>query len=277
MNIAYWYGNYDVLRARDLNNLDKNIQYSRNEGSDIFALGIYSAELCKKLGIDEPLKSQEDRMKIMEQIRGVDFTFPVNSMDENEILKDLREAYNQYTMSQSEPKTETEKKYKIGYAPGTYDLFHAGHLENLTIAAEQSKKLIVGVKSNELVYEHKHKKPFIDAEERMEILRHFKFVYDVYKYYTRDLLVANNWIRSKYGKGIDAVFLGSDLKKDFADVEGINIVYTPRDPEKMKVVSTTAYRKIQLGRTNGNYTGKKIEEQVDLNKKKGENNIIEER
>jgi len=274
MDVAYSYGNYDVLRAKDLNDLDKNIQYSKNEGSDCFALGIYSTELCKELGISEPLKSQEDRMKIMEQIRGVDFTFPVNKLDENELLKTLKMAYSQYIKRMKEAKDNVEKKYEIGYAPGTYDLFHAGHLENLMIAAEQSKKVIVGVKANELVFEHKHKKPVIDAEERMDILRHFKFVYDVYKYYTRDLLVANNWIKSKYGKGIDAVFLGSDLEKDFADVEGINIVFTPRDPEKMKVVSTTAYRTLHLGRTNENYTGKKPEEQLNK-KKKGKIEIKE--
>ena len=77
----------------------------------------------------------------------------------------------------------------------------------------------------------------------MEIIRHFKFVHDVYKYYTRNLYVANDWIKSKYGKEIGAVFLGSDLKNDFKDVDGINIVYTPRDFDKMKTRSTTAYRK----------------------------------
>ena len=59
------------------------------------------------------------------------------------------------------------------YAPGTYDLFHAGHLENLLEASQKSKRLIVGVKADELVYEHKGRKPMMTAEERMEILRHF--------------------------------------------------------------------------------------------------------
>ena len=93
----------------------------------------------------------------------------------------------------------------------------------------------------------------------MEILRHFKFVHDVYKYYTRDLYIANDWIKSKYNQDVGAVFLGADLKKDFADIEGINIIFTERSEEKMKQRSTTAYTKIlhlREGESGKNYSGK---------------------
>lgn len=120
--------------------------------------------------------------------------------------------------------------------------FMHGHLENLLIASENSEKLIVGVKSDELVQAHKKKTPVLSAEERMEILRHFKFVDDAYIYYTRDLHIARDWIESKYGK-LDAVFFGSDLKADFKGCNDINIVYTDRPPELLSTRSTTAYRK----------------------------------
>lgn len=157
---------------------------------------------------------------------------------------------------QEEIDAKTEKKYKIGYAPGTYDLFHLGHLENILEAAKQSEFLIVGVKDDELVMSHKNKYPIISAEERMEILRHFKVVNDVYRYYVRDLHMADAWIRSKYGTGTGAIFLGSDLEKDFADVKDINIVFTERPPELMKTRSSTALRTLYLGRQTGRqYTG----------------------
>lgn len=255
--IAYKYGSFDILRADDLKELDKYIQISKEEGAEYFALGIYDDNMFEQLGFDKPLKSVEDRMKIMEQIRGIDFVFSINSLEPKIIEKRLKEKYKKFIKENK--KSEVEKEYEIGYAPGTYDLFHAGHLENLQIASKQCKKLIVGVKSDELVFEHKNKRPVLPAEERMEILRHFKFVYGVYEYYTRNLHIANEYIENRFGKEVDAVFLGSDLRDDFADTEGINIVFTPRNPEMMKKRSTTAYRKLMLGHEkNRKYTSDKI-------------------
>ena len=252
--IAYTYGTYDILRAKDLQELDKKIQLSRQDGSEFFGLGIYDNNLCENLGFNTPLKSLEDRMNIMKQIRGVNFVFPISSLHED-ILKDsVKKAYKTYSEQNKSKSPVSEKKIEFGYAPGTYDLFHAGHLENLIIAASQCEKLIVGVKSDELVQEHKHRKPVMSAEERMEILRHFRFVYDTYIYYTRDLHIANEWFKSKYKHPIDAVFFGSDLKKDFADVDDIKIIFTPRNKETMKTKSTTAYRKVHLGRIEGNFS-----------------------
>ena len=273
--IAYSCGVYDILRAKDLQKLDMQIQLSRQEGAECFGLGIYDKNLCENLGLNMPLKSLSDRMKIMEQIRGVDFVFEVPSLHEEIIKKNAEEAYDiykYYNQIQTNKRKE-HKKYEIGYAPGTYDLFHAGHLENLMIASKDCDKLIVGVKSDELVQKHKNRTPIISAEERMEILRHFKFTYGVYQYYTRNLNIANEWIKSKYGKQVDAVFLGSDLKKDFSDTQGLNIIYTPRDKELMKTRSTTAYRKIHLNRKNKeNYTGN-IKQIADNNKAQEDNEL----
>lgn len=183
-------------------------------------------------------------MKIMQNIIGVDFVFPVHTLEQKILEATVKKYFDKYVEEKKkiQNKPKKEKKYSTVYSPGTYDLFHAGHLENLSIAAQNGEKLIVGIKSDDLVQAHKNKTPVISQEERMEIMRHFKFVDDVYIYYTRDLHVAKDWIESKYGK-LDAVFLGSDLKKDFKRFNDINIVFTDRPPELMKERSTSSYAK----------------------------------
>ena len=96
MSIRYAYGVYDILRAKDLDNLDKKIQLTKKKENSYFGLGIYDSNLCEAMGIDKPLKSVEDRMKIMEQIRGVDFVFPVSSLNPQIVQKRLKTAYNDF-------------------------------------------------------------------------------------------------------------------------------------------------------------------------------------
>ena len=272
--LAYEIGPYDMLRADDLDEIDKQIQLSREQGIKNFAIGIYDDNVCQALNINKPIKSLEDRMEIMKYIRGVDFVFPVHSLDKKILEQDITKAFEEFKKEQNNKKEKQDKKYDLAYAPGTYDLFHAGHLENLLIASSQSKKLIVGVKADKLVQEHKHKNPMISQKERVEILRHFKFVDDAYVYFTRDLNIANDYIKSKYGKDVDAVFLGSDLKNDFKDIKNINIVYTERDEKLMEERSSTGYakkyKKLKLSnQTDKKYTGNKI----NVNKKG--NNVLD--
>lgn len=152
--IAYSCGAWDVLRAKELEKLDKEIQLGRHEGAEYFGLGIYDDNLCEVLGLGKPLKNIDERMKIMEQIRGVDFVFKISSL-QKDIVKESAEKsyriYDYYKKLENDKRQVRNKKYKLGYAPGTYDLFHAGHLENLLLASKDCERLIVGVKSDELV------------------------------------------------------------------------------------------------------------------------------
>lgn len=62
------------------------------------------------------------------------------------------------------------KKYKVGYVPGVYDLFHIGHLNLIRNCKKYCDYLIVGILTDELVEHYKGKKPFIPFEERIEII-----------------------------------------------------------------------------------------------------------
>ena len=97
-------------------------------------------------------------------------------------------------------------KYKIGYTQGTFDMFHIGHLNLLRNAKAQCEHLIVGINSDELVYQYKHKKPIINAGGRAEIIRELRCVDDVVIRTTLDKM--QSWNEFHY----DAIFIGDDWK-----------------------------------------------------------------
>lgn len=114
MKIAYSTGAYDILRAKDLQELDKQIQIGKEDDPDcIFALGIYDDNLCQALGMNKPIKCTEDRAKIMEQIRGVDFTFTIPSRDPKIIIERLREEYEIYEMRKKTRRNWCKNREKI--------------------------------------------------------------------------------------------------------------------------------------------------------------------
>lgn len=72
-----------------------------------------------------------------------------------------------------------EKKYKIGYTTGVYDMFHIGHLNIIRRAKEQCDYLIVGVSTDECVLSYKKKTPIIPYEERAAIVQAIRYVDEV--------------------------------------------------------------------------------------------------
>ena len=99
-----------------------------------------------------------------------------------------------------------DKKYKVGYTTGVYDMFHVGHLNILRRAKELCEYLIVGVSTDELVFLNKKKRPIITYEERFLIVESIRYVDEVVAQVDMDKLSAV----VKYG--VDAVFVGSDWK-----------------------------------------------------------------
>ena len=121
----------------------------------------------------------------------------------------------------------TEKKYKIGYTTGVYDMFHIGHLNILKHAKEQCEYLIVGVTTDDLCVARKNKKPIICEADRMAIVQAIRYVDKVVPQGDMDKLSAVK------EHGVNAVFVGSDWKgtpswekyeREFAEV-GCDVVY----------------------------------------------------
>lgn len=122
-----------------------------------------------------------------------------------------------------------DKKYMIGYTTGVFDMFHIGHLNILKRAKEQCEYLIVGVSSDGLVMEYKHKKPIIPFEERIAIVSAISYVDKVVEQTTMDKMEV--WSRYKF----NALFHGADWKDsdmynkiavDFEKV-GVDMVFLP--------------------------------------------------
>lgn len=119
------------------------------------------------------------------------------------------------------------KKYKIGYTTGVFDMFHIGHLNILARAKAQCETLIVGVTTDALCQERKHKCPIIAEQDRMAIVAAIRYVDRVVPQTTMDKISA---VRDL---GADAVFVGSDwqgteawqrYEREFASV-GCDVVY----------------------------------------------------
>ena len=99
-----------------------------------------------------------------------------------------------------------EKKYKIGYTQGTFDMFHIGHLNLLRNAKAQCEYLIVGINSDTLVQEYKHKTPVINEHNRAEIVRELRCVDDVIICNSLDKCII--WEQIHF----NAIFIGDDWK-----------------------------------------------------------------
>ena len=142
-----------------------------------------------------------------------------------------------------------DKKYKIGYTQGVYDMFHIGHLNLLNHAKEYCEYLIVGVNADELVQEYKNKLPVIPEAERAEIVRNIKAVDEVVIAQTLDKETALSLYH------FDAIFIGDDWKgnprweqteRDLSKY-GVDLVFLPHTDG----VSSTELRPIE---------GKKVED-----------------
>ena len=139
------------------------------------------------------------------------------------------------------------KKYRIGFTQGTYDMFHIGHLNLINNAKQYCEYLIVGVNSDELVQQYKHKVPVIRETERAEIVKNIKAVDRCVITTTLDKLAARDLYH------FDVIFIGDDWignprwQKTEKDLKkfGVDLIYLPytkgicstglRAVEKMKI------------------------------------------
>lgn len=122
-----------------------------------------------------------------------------------------------------------EKRYKLGYTTGVFDMFHVGHLNILKRSKALCDRLIVGVSTDELVQSYKNKTPVIPFKNRCEIIASVKYVDEVVAQKHRDK------VKSLEEIGFDVMFVGSDWKGSelFNTVEstfknkGVDLIYLP--------------------------------------------------
>ena len=134
----------------------------------------------------------------------------------------------------------------IGYTTGVFDLFHIGHLNILRRAKEQCDYLIVGVSTDELVEQYKHKRPVISFEERCEIVKAIRYVDEVVPQFDRDKFAA--WERLQFNR----MFVGDDWKGSaiFTQLQerlrphGVEIVYFPYTKETSSTFLKETLKKI---------------------------------
>ncbi|MBP1572836.1 MAG: SDR family NAD(P)-dependent oxidoreductase [Oscillospiraceae bacterium] len=150
----------------------------------------------------------------------------------DEIYKGVIDRYNadpheygvhSYNYKIQSGRAVNERRVKIGYLSGTFDLFHIGHLNLLRRAKKQCDYLIVGVHPDA---SHKGKQTFIPFEERKAIVSACRYVDRVVDSCPED---SDAWDKYHY----DKLFVGSDYKgterfiryeKYFAD-KNVEIVY----------------------------------------------------
>lgn len=127
---------------------------------------------------------------------------------------------------------KTNKKYKIGFTAGVYDMFHIGHLNVLKKAKGNCDFLIVGVSTDEVVLENKNKKPIIPFDERFAIIQSIRYVDKVIPQTRYDI---DGKIQVVKNNNIDVMFVGSDwqgtekwnlLEKELKKI-GCDVVYLP--------------------------------------------------
>lgn len=115
----------------------------------------------------------------------------------------------------------------IGYTTGVFDMFHIGHLNILQRAKAQCDYLIVGVSTDELVFQEKHKKPIIPFADRCAIVEAIKYVDQIVPQHDKNKFAA--WQRLHFNK----MFVGSDwqgtpqwkgYEQQFSDTD-VKIVY----------------------------------------------------
>lgn len=121
------------------------------------------------------------------------------------------------------------KKYKIGYTTGVFDMFHIGHLNILKRAKEQCEYLIVGVSTDEVVVTYKGTLPVIPYEERTQIISAIKYVDRVVPQKNMNKMDAYAQLH------FDVIFHGSDwqgsdmytaIAEQFKEV-GVDVVFLP--------------------------------------------------
>ena len=131
--------------------------------------------------------------------------------------------------------------YRIGYAPGAFDLLHIGHLDLFRQAKSQCDFLIAGVASDEIILEYKGALPVIPLTERLEIIRSIRSVdaaFPAMTWNTRQLWEVIRFDILFKGDDWKGTEKGKRLERQLESVD-VEIIYVPR----IIATSSTALRR----------------------------------
>jgi len=137
--------------------------------------------------------------------------------------------------------------WRIGYAPGVYDMLHVGHLNILKHAAANCDLLIAGVVSDEMALAAKGRAPVVPQAERLQIVEAISCVDKVFLETQPSKL--ETWREVRF----DILFKGDDwrgtpkgrrLEADFAEV-GVEIMYFPYTVHTSSTLLRAALERLQ--------------------------------
>ena len=228
----------------------KRVEEGAKDGKT-YGIGVYTDEYCKQELMTNVMKSTEERMQIAKSFEGVDFVFSVDTKDHEKIDALAQQAYEDYLADKK--KEEQPKRFKLGFVIGSFDMLHLGHLEHIDMTKQLCEKVVAVLKTDERIHKNKNKWPKQSTIERAAVLQMMTQIHDIMYMdvdTTRQDIV--NDILERFPdidpKNIVAVF-GSDLQAKeepfiHTDWDKINVVFTPRSKEKMKIVSSTHYGQV---------------------------------
>lgn len=144
---------------------------------------------------------------------------------------------------------ENTKKEKVLYTGGTFDLFHAGHVNFLRQCKKIADKVVVSLNTDQFIEEYKGKKPILSFKDRKEILLSCRYVDSVVENIGgKDskisimmvnpsiIAIGDDWAKKDYYKQMN-------FTQDWLDEKDILLVYIPYT----QGTSTTEIKKKILG------------------------------
>ena len=184
----------DIIRSKYLRLIDNLGKCYKK-----ISIGIYNDELSKLfLGYDT-IFSEDDRIKTMQTIKNINNTGIIDNYGNLKIVN--------YSLNNTQ-----NKKYKLCYLPGVFDMYHPGHRIYIKKVNELCSGIIIGLKSSNYSKQFKNKEPVFNETERKDILLKVKGINDVY-ITNNDIKPDNKTLNEliKYSSK-SAIFLGSDWK-----------------------------------------------------------------
>lgn len=194
-------GIFDMIREKDIQLIQRCSKSFRR-----VVVSVYDDEVAELYLGKKPMYLCEDRMKAVEMLNDV---ASVGKVDLAGYVAD-KSVVEPFVVEESTP-----KKYKLGYLPGVFDMFHPGHIEYIKKASDLCEKLIIGVKSNDYSMVYKGKMPIQDQNERLCIANALVGIGEVHLT-NRDIMppaevLEELRLEANNGNKV-TIFLGSDWK-----------------------------------------------------------------